>query len=264
MEAEDTQERRSAESNVEQPDLDDELAFDIEALEQELAQEFADEPAQQPKPAGPAQPAQEIPDEIKPVPLGNNSKKMTKEDIIGSILRLGALIDGFEIQSISAYRRMRVADLKEILTDLQQRGISQFNNNAPTPKEGEPGETAEQARARVTQNIVTSNKFVAKSLFSLHLLGCHALELISLQVEDRTHTNLTGLVDDAVASREDLEEALLDVFEEHREWLAPVLTSVNRYAMLVMMSVSSRAAQNFKKTGRSQPDGEEDYPEPSE
>lgn len=257
MDAEDTQERRSAESNVEQPDLDEELALDIEALEQELAAEFADEPAQDPKPAQSTQQAQEeLPEEIRPVPLGNG-KKPKKEDLIGAIMRLQEVVDDYEPQSISSYRRMKVADLQQIVAELQNKGIAQFNNNTPQPKDGEAGETAEEAKARIAQNIAMSDRFVAKAMFSMHLTLCQFLEIGSIKVEDRVGTNLVGLVDDSLDNRETLQDALVATFHENKDWLEPMIRGSNRYLFCLATMSANRAFAN-KKSPPSQRPGEDE------
>ena len=225
---------------------DDDLGLDIAALEEELAAEFGDSTEEpEPKPATPPPEPKPEREEIIPVPLAHE-RKPKKEDLIASIIRMAPLVDGYEQLAISSYRRMRVADLQGELAKIQNAGIEQYTGGAPEPEEGKPEESEEDKKQRIANNIAISDKFVAKSMFAMHQTICQFLEIGSVKLETKTGTNLVGLVDDSAKNRETLEEALVDIFQENKEWLAPLLNPTNRYLFCMSTMCVNRAFENKK------------------
>jgi len=219
-------------------DIDLQIARDVEAAEKELLESI--EPTEEPAPVR-KEPTPQVPQSVaeeKPLPLANG-RKPRKEELISSIMQLQELVENYETRPISHYRKMKVAELKGILGDLQNRGTSQILGESEEVKTMTDGEKVER---------ITSKIDGGKILFNMNLMMTQFLEVSSVKLEDKIRTNLYGLTDDVLENRRDLEEALNDIYHENEDWLGSYLSGTNRY-MMIMGGLSMKRLIENKKNG---------------
>ncbi len=154
----------------------------------------------------------------------------------------------------SHFKRMTKTECEEHLAWLVNKGINQVQGTNDKLKKQTKATTQEddaEAEHDEPKNLPKNGKFSkdwgAKGLFQFNLILCKVAELGSANFKEQIHTDLVGLCDDVVQSKDELIEIMAEIYEEHGESISEYLTPLNRYFLLMSTLGANRAIVNRER-----------------
>ena len=223
-------------------DLEDRLK-DAEALSREIEQKIKMETPEMLNVETPS---------FQPPKSTQKKEKATKPAIIEKILRLQKELDVSEPRPESHFKRMTKAECEEYLAWLVNKGVNKVQGTEDKLKkqtkatEHEDEETEPEPK-NLPKNGKYSKDWGAKGLFQFNLILCKVAELGSANFKEQIHTDLVGLCDDVIESKDELVEIMAEIYEEHGESIGEYLTPLNRYFLLMSTLGANRAIVNRER-----------------
>lgn len=173
------------------------------------------------------------------VPPERPAKKVTKGTLIEDCWKLQTALKLDNPRPRSYFERLSKSELEEYVVFLTNKGANKLQGtDAALKKDVSVGEHKMSA-AEV--------KYGAKALFQFNLILCKVAELGSTNFKEQLGTDLLGLGDDVIENREQLEEILAQIYQEHAELLGSYISPLNQYFLLMTAIGAGRATKNVDR-----------------
>lgn len=187
------------------------------------------------------------------------STKETKASIISSIMRLEEVLKIPNPRPESHWNRMNKPELAQRLADLQTMGHDKLNGTiAKIEQKAEEVKAATedlkdvQQRESFNSDIQKLREANASTLFWIQFIAVKCAESITMTNREKwaLQSDLEHLGDDVIEDREEIEKALAEIYEEHKQLLDPILSGSTKYAAIMMGLAIGRYGKNakYKKT----------------
>lgn len=186
----------------------------------------------------------------------NNKKGPTKPQLVKDVIALQDQLEHIEKRPKSHYERMTKKELEEVLAYLSNEAANVLQNALPEDAPQISNKTAvseelDGAKAsRIASHHASRTKQIeygAKALFQFNMILCKVAELGSVNFREKLGTDLEGLTTDVLQNREQLEEILSQIYEEHSETLKEYISPLNQYFLLMTSLGANRALANKAK-----------------
>lgn len=188
----------------------------------------------------------------------------TKDDVVDSILKLQTQIgppEGSKPLRKSNLERMKRGELNKLLGSMTNSAAAVLASGGQEPTPQRPTVKAvTDATGKVVSTTVTpvplalTKERAASSLFQLNLLVTKVLELTSTNFKDQLGgTDLSGLTDDVLKARKELEEVLAEIYSQHGPKIEQYLSPVSQYSMIMLSLGTQRALANRANQKKEEP-----------
>ena len=187
------------------------------------------------------------------------STKETKASIISSIIRLQEVLRIPNPRPESHWNRMNKPELAQHLADLQTMGheklagtVRKIEEKVEEAKQSVEEVKDRQQREAVVKDIDKLREKNASALFWVNWLVVKVVETTSMTQREKwkLESDLEGFGDDVMADKDEIEEALAEVYAEHEQILKPLISGGTRYACIMAGIAANRYGKNkkYKKT----------------
>lgn len=180
----------------------------------------------------------------------NNKKGPTKPQLVKDVVALQDQLEHIEKRPKSHYERMTKKELEEVLAYLSNEAANVLQNALPEDAPQISNKTAvseELDGAKRSTSRSRTSEAGARALFQFNLILCKVAELGSVNFREKLGTDLEGLTTDVLQNREQLEEILSQIYEEHSETLKDYISPLNQYFLLMTSLGANRALANKAK-----------------
>ncbi len=220
---------------------DNEIAAAVADVERDLLAKYGDDEEPEFDDGGEDESSNSEPPQYEePAPM---PAKITKAELIARILQLDTTIKDptIERKLPSQYRRMRLDELKEILSERMEAGARVLKGHME--EERAKGTPEAEVPIRAAHQMAKPETF----LFNINLMLMSGAEALSIKLEPRIKTSLYGITDDMIQDRENLENLLGAIYEENKEWMAIFTSPTNQYLFTMLGMMGRRLVVNRKK-----------------
>ena len=180
-------------------------------------------------------------------------------------------------QSKNHYRKATLAQLQKELADRMSEAAAPSTpstpSKAPTPpppknvhfaeqfntelefQPSEPGELRDPEEGEEDFSeapMAWGNDVLGATLFQLNQVLAKTAEAVSVHFTDDLGTSLTGFSDDLQSKEEELTEVLLELYYEHHDTIAPMMTPLAKYGIIMGSSASTVAIANARKAAKNE------------
>ena len=183
----------------------------------------------------------------------NNKKGPTKPQLVKDVVALQDQLEHIEKRPKSHYERMTKKELEETLAYLTNEAANVLQQALPedAPQISNKTQISEELDGAKASRIASSRskqiEYGAKALFQFNMILCKVAELGSVNFREKLGTDLEGLTTDVLSNREQLEEILAQIYEEHSETLKEYISPLNQYFLLMTSLGANRALANKAK-----------------
>jgi hypothetical protein len=198
-----------------------------------------------------------MPDSVKELLDPGKPPKRSKKELVEDCVKLQEQLHLPNPRTKSAFNGMNKPELQEILQWMAKKASDKLDGTCEDEQNAEQedlhlqnDETEQEREAEQREKIRVAKNNVqwgAKTLFTANYVLTKCVELSSNKMRDKTGIDLAGLGQDVLDNREELEKVLAEIYRQNEELIAPYVSPVNQWAMVMLGISVKRADINAKK-----------------